>query len=209
MNDKKNNTGDSNTGDSNTGDKNTGNCNTGYYNTGNSNTGDWNTGNRNTGNSNTGDWNTGDCNTGDWNTGNRNTGFFNTDSPDTIRVFGKEIDINKWDKSYKPSFLYFNLTEWILEEDMTIEEKTLYPDSHITGGYLKKYEYKEALQKSWNKADPKDRIQIKDLPNFDADIFYEISGIKVDNPVKRKITIDGKDIELSEESFNELKKQLT
>jgi len=40
--------------------------------------------------------------------------------------------------------------------------------------------YKGSFQKSWEQADPQDRIKIKDLPNFDADVFYELSGIRVE-----------------------------
>jgi hypothetical protein len=50
---------------------------------------------------------------------------------------------------------------------------------------LKKYEYKEAFQNSYNKATREEQLKIKDLLHFDADIFYEISGIRVDDdPVK-------------------------
>ena len=59
--------------------------NTSNRNTGHRNTGSWNAGHRNTGSCNTGSWNTGDWNTGDW-----NTGYFNTETPKTIKVFGKK-----------------------------------------------------------------------------------------------------------------------
>ena len=181
------NTGNYNTGEYSTGNRNTGNWNRGDRNTGNRNTGDRNTGNRNTsnhntGNRNTGNWNTGDCNTGKWNTGNWNsvnyeTGHFNTEPAHTIRVFNKTIDIEEWREAYLPPFLYFALTEWIFSEDMTDEEKEAYPTHTTTGRYLREYTYKEAFQKSWENADPKNRERIRDVPGFDADIFYEISGI--------------------------------
>ena len=37
-----------------------------------------------------------------------------------------------------------------------------------------------SFQRSWNESDKEDRLKIKDAPNFDADIFFEISGIRVD-----------------------------
>jgi hypothetical protein len=50
---------------------------------------------------------------------------------------------------------------------------------------LKKYEYKEAFKNSYNRAKRKEQLKIKNLLHFDADIFYEISGIRVDDePVK-------------------------
>jgi hypothetical protein len=60
---------------------------------------------------------------------------------------------------------------------MTEEEKASNPNIHITGGQLRKCDYKEAFKLSWDYADPEDRIKVKELPNFDAEIFYEISGI--------------------------------
>jgi hypothetical protein len=178
------NTGDYNTGvcntrDYNTGDYNTGDYNTGDYNTGVCNTGTWNTGDTNTGNSNTGNLNTGNLNTGSWNTGNWNTGFFNTKNPKTILIFGKETDINDWVKAYKPAFLFFTPTEWIYYKDMTKHEKNNNPNAKTIGGYLKEYYYKDAFIKSWENADHEDRMRIKELPNFDYDMFYEISGVDV------------------------------
>lgn len=179
------NTGDYNAGDYNTGDYNTGDWNAGDRNTGDWNMGDWNVGGCNTGNRNTGDWNTGNRNTGnrntgDWNSGDRNTGYFNLDEPDKIRVFGKNCDREKWEMAHKPDFLFFDLTIWISSSDMTEEEKIDNPSHATTGGYLKKLDYKEAFKASWDAADKEDRIRVKDLPNFDKEIFRKISGIDVD-----------------------------
>jgi len=176
------NTGDWNTGYKNTGSRNTGYMNTGDKNTGDRNTGDWNTGGWNTGSRNTGGWNTGSRNTGyrntgDWNTGDRNTGFFNTVTPDVILAFNKECPRDEWEKANKPDFLFFDLTYWVEESEMTDEEKTLDPGSHYRGGQLRKKDYKTAFKESWDNADPDDREKIKNLPNFDPQIFFEISGI--------------------------------
>ncbi len=188
--------------------KNTGNWNTGYSNTGDRNTGYWNTGYSNTGDRNTGDRNTGYRNTGNWNTGDRNTGYFNIDTPDNIRVFGKEINNDVWENCAKPNFLYFSLTEWIYESLMSAQDKIDNPTFHTTGGYLKEYGYQEAFKKSFEDAHQEDRDKLHNLPNFDADMFLEISGIDVRKSMKKTITIDGRDIEISEESFKALKESL-
>lgn len=107
------------------------------------------------------------CNSGDW----------NIDTPQTIRVFGKDISIKLWDNAYKPAFLFFMTTEWVSSDAMTKQEKTENPFHAVTGGIVRTYSYKEAFQRSWENADPEDRIKVKDLPNFDAEIFYQISGI--------------------------------
>ena len=172
------NTGDWNTGNRNTGDRNTGDRNTGYLNTGNWNTGDRNTGNLNTGNWNTGDRNTGNLSTGNWNTGDWNTGNLNTDTP-PLRIFNKETDIPRSQVSY-PNFFRYTLTEWIYESDMSESEKRSYPSYVTAGGYLKCYDAKTAWRNSWDKANKEDRLKCLALPNWNNEIFKEISGIDVE-----------------------------
>jgi len=189
------NTGDWNTGDWNTGYSNTGDSNTGDWNTGDSNTGDWNTGHRNTGHrntgdSNTGDWNTGDRNTGhrntghrntgDWNTGDWNTGFFNTETPQEILSFNRPISRQVWDEAVKPSFIFnLVLTWWDYESEMSESDKSKDVNSSIRGGQLRSRTYHEAWRKAWDETTDEDRRLVLTLPNFDPDVFLEISGIDV------------------------------
>ena len=210
------NTGDMNTDNGNTGNRNTGNRNTGDRNAGDMNTGDRNTGIRNTGdrnagNMNTGDMNTGDRNTGNWNTVNLETGFLNTIQNEQVRVFNRYVDLQVWEEAIKPDFMYFLLTEWVYECDMTDAEKQDVKGYEILGGYLKSYKNKEAFQNSFNKLSKVQREiqvgQLKRLPNFDAEVFKEISGIDINVKVKRKIIIDNKEIEISEEGYEAFKKQ--
>ena len=205
------NTGDCNTGDCNTGNRNTGDYNTGDWNTGNWNTGDCNTGNRNTGNWNTGNWNTGDCNTGNsntgnYNTGNRNTGFCNTITP-KVMIFNKNSDIifetdlyykiyNIFDKYSKP------LCEWISANKMTDKEKQDNKTWETTQGYLKVNE----IRSNGIDVTQEDEEFIRNLPNFDEQILLECTGIDLTKK-KVKISIDGKDILISKEEFESIKKQ--
>jgi len=196
MGDSKNNTGDRNTGnrntgDSNTGNWNTGNRNTGYLNTGDSNTGNRNTGDSNTGNRNTGNRNTGNRNTGNWNTGNRNTGYLNTNEP-TVRIFNKDSGLAFSDISI-PDFFYFETSIWIYGCDMSDKEKEDNPSYKCVDGYLKTLDYKEAWRNSWDKAGEDDREKLFKLPNFNAEIFKEISGIDVNYKNKPTINIGGVD----------------
>ena len=135
-------------------------------------------------------WNTGYRNTGDWNTGDWNTGFFNTITPKKILVFNSECDIEIWDNAEKPDLLYFNLTEWVSENNMTLEEKESNPTYKTTNGYLKSYDYKEAFKKSWDSASEEDRKLVEKLPNFNADIFLEISGIDVRKSEIKEMTLE-------------------
>ena len=183
------NTGDWNTGNCNTGDWNTGNCNTGNRNTGNRNTGDWNTGNRNTGNCNTGDWNTGNrntgnCNTGDWNKSSFNNGCFNTIEP-KIMLFNKPSDVTyrDWlnsDARYLLNQIPKDVVEWIWSNNMTYEEKEQHPEYKTTGGYLKVLDESECGQIWWGSLSERQKNIIKSIPNFDAEIFEQCTGIKVD-----------------------------
>lgn len=177
------NTGNCNTGDCNTGNSNTGNCNIGDRNTGSMNTGDWNTGNCNTGYYNTGYGNIGDYNTGDWNKSSFNTGCFNTEEQ-KIMLFNKPSDITyrEWIDSDARELLNQipkNVVEWVDEEDMTDEEKAAYPTYETIGGYLKTLDESESGQLWWNELSDCNKQIIKSIPNFDPDIFYECTGIKV------------------------------
>lgn len=179
----KNCTGRCNTGDYNTGGYNTGDWNAGYYNTGDRNTGNSNTGNCNIGDRNTGSMNTGDWNTGDWNKSSFNTGCFNTEEQ-KIMLFNKPSDITyrEWIDSDARDLLNQipkDVVEWVDEEDMTDEEKAAYPTYETIGGYLKTLDESESGQLWWDELSDCDKQIIKNIPNFDPDIFYECTGIKV------------------------------
>ena len=177
----------------NTGKDCTGRRNTGDRNTGDRNTGDRNTGNRNTGRCNTGDCNTGDCNTGDhntgdWNTGDRNTGCFNT-KEQKILLFNSpsEWTYEEWrnsDAKWLLNNIPKNVVEWIYEEDMTDKEKTDNPTYKTTGGYLKVLDESESAQIWWNGLPEEKRQIIKNIPNFDTEIFKECTGIDVEQEEK-------------------------
>ena len=153
----------------NTGEDNTGKENTGYWNAGN-----WNAGNRNTGNRNTGDWNTIDF----------STGCFNT-LPETIRLFNKPSDwtYQKW-LSSKARFVMndcpYTKTIWIDSDSMTDSEKEENPTWECTGGYLKTIEVtNKDKQAWWDNLSDLNKESVKSLPNFDKEIFKEITGIEV------------------------------
>jgi hypothetical protein len=178
---------------------NSGNRNSGNRNSGNRNSGDWNSGNRNSGNRNSGDWNSGDCNSGDWNSGNRNSGdcnsgdwnktcfsngCFNTESP-KIFLFNKPSDwtYQDWlnsDARYILMDCPSNVLSWIWEDDMTDEEKEQHPEYSVTGGFLKHIEKETGRQMWWDGLSDRKKTIVMNLPNFDKDIFKEITGIDVE-----------------------------
>ena len=179
------NSGNRNSGNYNSGNYNSGNCNSGNRNSGKYNSGDKNSGNRNSGDWNSGDWNSGDRNSGDWNSGDWNSGFFNTDSP-LVRIFNKETNIPR-DDIYFPSFLYFNLTVWVSHDTATEKEKEAHKTEIETcGGFLKTLSYKEAFRIAWDKADKEEHKKLLNLPNWDNEIFKEISGIDAEAEISKE-----------------------
>ena len=170
----KNCTGRCNTGNRNTGNRNTGNRNTGNSNTGDCNTGDWNTGNRNTGNRNTGDCNKSSFNTGCFNTEEQKIMLFNKPSNMTYREWLES------DARYLLNQIPKDVVEWVYEEDMTDEEKAAHPTYKTTGGYLKVLDESECGQLWWGSLSDRRKEIIKAIPNFDAEIFFQCTGVRVD-----------------------------
>ena len=188
----------------NTGKACTGRCNSGDCNSGDCNSGDWNSGNRNSGNRNSGDCNSGDCNSGDWNSGNWNSGNWNSGNRNS-GDWNKTSFSNGCFNTVSPKIYMFNKpTDWTLEhwlncparyllnqiddcpleyvwfDSMTDEEKAAHPEAKTTGGYLKERTTADNARKWWAGLSADDRNIIFSLPNFDAAIFKEITGIDVD-----------------------------
>ena len=176
------NSGNHNSGSSNTGDNNSGHRNSGNHNSGNCNSGYWNSGYCNSGDNNSGSRNSGNFNSGNWNSGNWNSGYLNTPAQKYSFIFNKQVEKSVLAQIKFPKFMSFTLTEWIPDSKMSQQEKKQHPEYATTGGYLKKYDYKEAFRKSFEAAKEKtdwpDQLEkLKALPNFDAKVFEEISGI--------------------------------
>ena len=170
------NSGNWNSGSWNSGFWNRGNRNSGNRNSGNNNSGSWNSGNNNSGNNNSGNNNSGNNNSGSWNSGNNNNGFFNTDSP-LVRIFNKETNISRNDIDF-PNFLYFDLNVWVSHDTATDEEKEAHKiDIETCGGFIKTISYKEAFRIAWNKASKDEHKKLLKLPNWNNEIFMDISGI--------------------------------
>lgn len=91
-------------------------------------------------------------NIGDWNTGKFNVGCFNTLEDPTISMFNKPSD--------------WTLTDWKVSVAREIM-LALYID--FGNG-----------QSHWDKLSKEDKATVMSLPNFDADIFEECTGIRVE-----------------------------
>jgi len=160
------NAGNRNAGDGNAGNGNAGDGNAGYRNAGNRNAGYGNAGNRNAGNGNAGYRNAGNGNAGDGNAGNRNAGSFNSCNFSS-GVFN----------SIERNILIFNKPSKLTMDDWRSSKQ-----ANILGNFclLDGKSYKESFIEFWNKLSSGDKKCIRELPNFDKKVFFEITGVKVE-----------------------------
>jgi len=103
----------------------------------------------------------------------------------------------KWDDIDHPSFDEFYLNKWIDEADMTDAEKKADPKFFVRGGYLKTYTNEEAWANYWRDSDEKEKQKVLNLPNFDAAVFKEATGIDVGQK-DDTIEIEGKSYSIRE-----------
>ena len=181
------NSGNCNSGNCNSGHHNSGHHNSGHHNSGHYNSGNYNSGNYNSGSCNSGNCNSGSCNSGSWNKTYFSSGVFNT-KEEKILMFNKPSNWTYKDWLDSKACLLLNeikyyLFKWVYSNDMTDKEKEEHPEHETTGGYLKKL---KSAQKRWDTLSNNDRKIITSLPNFDAKIFEEITGIKINESEEAK-----------------------
>lgn len=184
------NQGDYNSGHGNYGYRNSGEHNFGWNNSGNRNMGVRNSGSGNkgcdnTGHENCGSWNTGRRNNGDLNSGmfnrcRRSNGLFCTTEP-TLRMFNKDTDLTYSDFMRSEWYTALNLgifplTEWVAYTDA---EKREDPEKELLNGYLKSRSFEEACRIWWEHLPEKYKKIVQNMPNFDADIFEKVTGIRL------------------------------
>ena len=199
------NSGNRNSGDRNSGDKNRGNLNSGDFNSGSLNSGDFNSGNLNSGDKNSGNLNSGDLNSGSYNSGNRNSGDFNSGNFNSGDF--NSGNFNSGDRNsgnfcscnYSSGvFMSKKITYEAFNKQLTKEE---YDDLIGSEGFrllqrFRLYAFKTRTEKNgqkrlaylsyktswrmfWQTLTPMQKLTVKRMPHFDADVFYEITGIKL------------------------------
>ena len=142
-----------------------------------------NLGKGNAGLCNSGDCNSGNRNSGDCNKTNFSNGCFNTEEP-KIFLFNKPSDwtYRDWlnsDARYLLNQIPRNVVDWIWSDDMTDEEKEQHPEYEVVGGYLKILDESECGQLWWDSLSERYKNIIKAIPNFDKEIFEDVTGIKI------------------------------
>lgn len=148
------------------------------------------TGLRNSGDDNSGNRNSGNRNSGDWNKTHFSNGCFNTELP-KIFLFNKPSDwtFRDWldsDARYILMDCPTDIKEWVWDYDMTEEEKEQHPEYSVTGGFLKNVEGEGEMQEWWDGLTKERKNIVMSLPNFDKNIFKEITGIDVNKFVGKK-----------------------
>jgi hypothetical protein len=95
-----------------------------------------------------------------------------------MRFFNKDSDIT-YSEFAKGKIVYPNLKicSWVSYKDLPADEQD--SDTKNMEGKLKTLTYKEAWKEYWDRASEDDKKWFQSLPNFDAKIFEEITGINV------------------------------
>ena len=174
------NTGEGNTGLFNSGNRNSGNRNSGDWNSGNGNSGDWNSGDGNSGDGNSGDWNSGNRNSGDGNSGNWNSGCFCACNNSSGIFMTKKIAYEAFNK-----LLTEREYDALINSDgfALLQRFSLYSFKARTEKNGQKrlvhLSYKASWRMFWQSLTPEQKLTIKRIPHFDADVFYEITGIRL------------------------------
>ena len=178
--------GDFNSGDMNSGSYNSGKRCTGDYNSGRSNSGDYNSGNVNSGNHNSGDRNSGHFNSGNWNSGIFNscdysTGVFCNHTENNIKIFNIPSGLSL-EQFYMTEYWRaindapFELISW---ESYSEDEKRDNIEMRNIQGSIKTYQYQEACKNWWAKLPNRSKEIIESMPNFDPEVFKDITGISL------------------------------
>ena len=101
-----------------------------------------------------------------------------------IMMFNKPSDwtLRDWWNSrayYLMNQIPKKVVEWVPDYRMTDDEKNAHPEYKTTEGYVKILDESENAQLWWDSLPNDDRDVIKALPNFDAEIFRECTGIRI------------------------------
>ena len=116
-------------------------------------------------------------------------------------MFNKDTDLTR--NEINIPHINLKLTEWIPENQMSDDQKKEDKYFFVKGGTLIKRTYKEAWKLYWEvDSTGGERQKFLNLPNFDAEIFEEITGISLDKKKdscnNKIVEIDGKKYKLTE-----------
>lgn len=116
--------------------------------------------------------NTGLFNSGNWNSCNCSNGVFCNQEDKDIRIFNKPSGM---------SFEEFWSSKYSIALQSEPLELTYWDDKNKK---LKCRSYKDACAIWWSKLTEKNKKIIQEIPNFDPEIFFDITGIDVKEDIK-------------------------
>ena len=123
-------------------------------------------------NGNTGLFNSGNWNSGNWNSCNSSNGFFCNQEDKDIRIFNKPSGMSS--REFRRSKYY----DALISEPL---ELTYWDEKNEK---LKCRKYKDACAIWWSKLTAENKKIIQQIPNFDPDVFLDITGIDVREDIK-------------------------
>ena len=166
--------------------------NTGLFNSGDRNSGDRNSGDRNSGDLNSGDRNSGYLNRGYLTSGDRNSGYLNSGYRNS-GIFNKTNGSNGVFCNVEPKICIFNIqTDWTLKEfyqskyydaimssdfPLTEWKSDDNPAENGADGKLIVNTYEDTCRRWWDGMSQYNKDIIKSIPNFNIDVFCDITGI--------------------------------
>lgn len=90
------------------------------------------------------------------------------------------MTVKQWEKSKALHIMEkIETTIWVPWTSMTKQERENNPKLEASEGFTKAIPMKEAWQNAWNNWTDDNKNEFTSLENFDADKFFEITGIKV------------------------------
>ena len=90
------------------------------------------------------------------------------------------MTVREWESSPACQAMYsIDPTIWIPSHAMSEQEKKDYPTHETTEGYLKTIPLKEAWQNAWGNWTDETKALFPAIENFNADKFFEITGIRI------------------------------
>jgi hypothetical protein len=174
------NSGDRNSGSRNSGSRNSGSRNSGRQNSGSWNSGSWNSGSQNSGNLNSGRWNSGSWNSGSQNSGNLNSGDFNSCDRSAGVFMSRRISYEAFNKSLTNDEFekLINSDGYRICKNFQLVKFRVRASTGKSGDF-QYMSYKTSWKVFWNSLSFRERLAVMNMPYFDRDVFFEITGIRV------------------------------
>ena len=110
-----------------------------------------------------------------------------------LMMFNKSITQEEYDtqiKYLKDKDFKLPIAKWVEYKDLSKDEQTI--TAKQLGGLLKTLSYKDAWKQMWDEMKQEDRNFFTTLLNFDAEIFEDITGIRIE----AETSLSGKEVEV-------------